>query len=265
MRLSPRPRRGGAERARAAGAISLAIISPNGPALRVTPRPTPVVLRSGQLRHHELGEAVAFLQVRVAGEDEVLDAEVDVLAHALRDLVRVADERRAGAAAHQADAGPQVRGDHEVVPAAAVQARHAALADGIEAREGFLGRGDLGVVELGDQVVGGAPGVLLPFAHDHVEADAEAQSPPAGRRGVPRRRDLLGDVGGGLAPGQVDVHVLGRDRPCRRRRSRRRTAADRASGRRGRTACRPRSAGACPGTSRSRRRGARARCGGTRP
>ena len=63
----------------------------------------------------------------------------------------VADQRGAGAAAHQADAGPEIGADFELVAPAAVQLGHALLPDRIEAREDFLRRGDRLVVELGDQ------------------------------------------------------------------------------------------------------------------
>ena len=86
------------------------MISPNGPAFLAGPRSLPVVDFSGSLREHQLGEAVAFLEMRIAGEDEAIDAERHVFLHPLGDLVRIADQGRAGAAAHQADAGPEVRG-----------------------------------------------------------------------------------------------------------------------------------------------------------
>ena len=54
--------------------ISLAMISPNGPALRTAPRSRPVRGLQRQQREHQFGEAVAFLQMRVAGQDEGLDA-----------------------------------------------------------------------------------------------------------------------------------------------------------------------------------------------
>ena len=54
-----------------------------------------------------------------------------ILPDAGRDRLGVADQRRAGAAAHQTDAGPQVRGDLELVARAAMQLRHALLADGV--------------------------------------------------------------------------------------------------------------------------------------
>ena len=99
--------------------------------------------------------------------------------------LRIADQRRAGAAAHQADAGPEVGADLQLVAAAAVQPAHALLADRIHAGEHGLRLGDARVVDMGDQPVGGGPGLGRGLAHDHVQADAEAQLAPA--RG--RRRD----------------------------------------------------------------------------
>ena len=86
--------------------------------------------------------------MRVAGEDEVVDAEVDVLASCARrpDPGRrpaPCRRRRAPGRRRPTGSGAIV----ELVPPAAMQARHAALADGVEAGEGLLRRGDRGVVE----------------------------------------------------------------------------------------------------------------------
>ena len=86
----------------------------------------------------------------------------------------VADQRRAGAAAHQADAGPEVGADLELVAPAAVQRGHALLADRVHAREDALRRGDRRVVEMADQPVGRRPGLRRGLADDDVQADAEA-------------------------------------------------------------------------------------------
>ena len=59
-----------------------------------------------------------------------------------RDRRRIADQRGAGAAAHQTDAGPEIGADLELVAAAAMQLRHALLADRIHPREDLLRRGD---------------------------------------------------------------------------------------------------------------------------
>ena len=71
---------------------------------------------------HALAEPVGLLQVRVAGEDELGDADARVLLDQVRDLLVAADQGRAGAAADQADAGPEVRVDLEVAEVAAVAA-----------------------------------------------------------------------------------------------------------------------------------------------
>ena len=188
--------------------------SPNGPALRAAPRSTPVVALQGQLREHELGEAVGLLQVRVAGEDEAVDAEPDVFRHALGDLVRVADQRRAGAAAHEADAGPEVGADLELVAPAAVQRapcgsgrRNRSARRPPAPRRWWRRRaGEM-------SVVGGAPRPPPSVSRTITcrrmpkrEGRARARAARARHAG-----DLLGDVGRGLAPGQVDVDMVGRD------------------------------------------------------
>ena len=101
------------------------------------------------------------------------------------------------------------------------------LADRVHAREDLLRRGDGRVVDVADQLVGGRPGLVVGLAHDDVQADAEAQlaaalAPPPARTSAifsatVRRR---------LAPGQVDVDLLGGDVDAGRATSRRNRAAD---------------------------------------
>ena len=91
--------------------------------------------------------------MRVAGEDELVDAERVVLADSLRDLVEASDQRRAGAAAKQPDACPQVGVDLEPLTASAVERDHAPLTDGRLGGERALGRGDRRLVGIGEQRV----------------------------------------------------------------------------------------------------------------
>src|SRR6202035_4112491 len=93
-------------------------------------------------RQHALTEPVCLLQVRVAGEDELGDAGLGVLLDEVGDLLVAADQGGAGAAADQADAGPQVGVDLEVAQAAAVAAlvegAHSLLALRLAGREARL-------------------------------------------------------------------------------------------------------------------------------
>src|SRR5512132_2616027 len=59
----------------------------------------------------ELGEAVGLLQMRVATENEGVDAEIVVLPHAFGDGIGVSDQRRPRPAADQTDASPEIRAD----------------------------------------------------------------------------------------------------------------------------------------------------------
>src|SRR6185437_9715174 len=52
-----------------------------------------------QQREDELGEAVAFLEMGVAGEDEAVDTQRHIFLHPCGDLLRVAHQGRAGPAA----------------------------------------------------------------------------------------------------------------------------------------------------------------------
>src|SRR3954469_3945742 len=62
----------------------------------------------GEGGYDALGELPGLLEVRVAREDEVVDAEVGVLADPLGDLLVGAHQRGPGTTAHQADARPEV-------------------------------------------------------------------------------------------------------------------------------------------------------------
>ena len=56
------------------GNCMLAMISPNGPVL--TPGGVCRMRRGqGQQRKHQFGEAIGFLEMRIAGQDEGIDAE----------------------------------------------------------------------------------------------------------------------------------------------------------------------------------------------
>src|SRR6202046_1919857 len=143
--------------------------------------------------------------MRIAGENERIDAERGIFLDPRGDGRRIADQRRAGAAANEPDAGPQVWADLKFVAPAAVQRRHSFLADGIHAGENRLRLGDRVVVEIADQVVRGLPRFLIGFAHDDMEPDAETQRAADPRRGIAYARDLFGDRVRRLAPGEIFV------------------------------------------------------------
>src|ERR1700689_2021897 len=72
---------------------------------RILGRPEIVACRFLQrkLREHQFGKAVTFLEMWIAGEDEAVDAKRHIFPHPLRPLIRIADQRRAGSAAHKPD------------------------------------------------------------------------------------------------------------------------------------------------------------------
>ena len=78
-----------------------------------------------------------------------------ILLHARRHSRRIADQRGSRAAAHQADAGPKIGADLELVAASAVQLHHAFLTDRIHARKDRLGAGDGFVADVRNKVLGG--------------------------------------------------------------------------------------------------------------
>src|SRR5690606_1569330 len=134
-----------------------------------------------EFREHALAEPVRLLDVGVAGEDELLDAERRVLLDPVGDLGVAADQGGARAAAHQADARPQVRVDLQVadvptaaLPVALVQGAHALLADRLAGGEGLLRLGDGGGVEPAEQPRRLVPRLRGGVAAEGVQPDAEA-------------------------------------------------------------------------------------------
>src|SRR4051812_23308092 len=95
-----------------------------------------------QFREQQLRRAVGLLQMRVAGEDERLDAKLGIFLHALRDRIRVAHQRRSGAAAHQPDSGPEIWADLQAVTTALVERGHAPLAVSLRVGELLMRLGD---------------------------------------------------------------------------------------------------------------------------
>ena len=73
----------------------------------------------------------------------------------------IAYQRRAGPAAHQTDARPQVRANLQPIATSVVQRRHPLLADRIGTRQRRLRFGDGLVVEMGNQPIGGLPASAL--------------------------------------------------------------------------------------------------------
>ncbi|CRM72454.1 hypothetical protein [Pseudomonas sp. 24 E 13] len=91
-----------------------------------------------------------------------------------------------------------------------MQGRHALLAHRVEARQGRLGAGDGVVVQVGDQFIGGFPGLLVGFTHDHMQANAEAQGAPELVGLGPHLRDLFRHRCRWFAPGQHHFNLFGR-------------------------------------------------------
>jgi hypothetical protein len=151
--------------------------------------------------------------VRVAGHDELADTEPGVRLDPVRHLGVAADQRGPGTGAKQADAGPQIRRDLQVVARTAVQFAHPAQALGLAVRQFPLHRADHRLVDALDQPVGLQPGLVRAVPGNHVQADAITQGAPGLASQAVHPAQLGVDRGGRLAPGQVDVGVPGGDRP----------------------------------------------------
>ena len=102
----------------------------------------------------EAGEAVALALVRVAAQDEGVDAHGPVGVERGPDLVGVADDRRTSARPSTADTGPEVALGVAVVVGALAQLGLAGHAGGGGVERLRPDGGARDVVERGDQVAG---------------------------------------------------------------------------------------------------------------
>ena len=162
---------------------------------------------------------------------------VVVLGDAVGDLLVAADQRGARAAAHEADARPQVGGDLELVGAAAVQRDHAPLALGLR---GARARPGPRAISAGSRPASSRS------ASAHASSDVsrvmtcrripKRSSRPARAGGLAHAVELLRDLRRRLAPGEVDVGVAGGDLE---RGGRRAAEVDRRGAPAGRRRCAP--------------------------
>ena len=163
-------------------------------------------------RQHALAEPVRLLEVRVAGEDELGDAEAGVLLDPVGDLGVAADQRRAGAAADQARRRP--RGSARRSGRAGRRRRAArASAAGPPTRSGEarLDLADRLVVDPLEQPLGRAHASSAVSLVITCSRMPKRGVRPAAAASASIQR-LLGHRGRRLAPGQVDVGVPRGDR-----------------------------------------------------
>ena len=131
-----------------------------------------------------------------------------VLRDAVGHLLVAADQGGACPAAHESDAGPEVRGDLELVRATTVQRGHPALALRLGRLLACLRFRDLLGAEPLEQSIGLLPGLLRGRTADDVQSDTEADLATDLCRTATHSGDLLGDLRRRLAPGEVDIGVL---------------------------------------------------------
>ena len=162
-----------------------------------------------EVRQDMAREQVGLGGVRVAGQDERLDAHRLVGAQLGEHLVRVADDRGAAARAGAADAGPQIVLD--VALRAGGFAQLGLAADALAGRverlgaDGIAGSG----VELGQQAGGGVARLGLCIADDDMDAVAELEGASVGGgAGAHVVEDGL-HCGHRVGPHQIDVGGLG--------------------------------------------------------
>jgi hypothetical protein len=116
----------------------------------------------------QISHAIRLFKVGIAGQNEGFNTQVGILLHSFRNSGWVANQRCAGASAHQAHACPEIRAYFQFFAAAAMQLRHAALSFGVEPCECLLRSGDRVVVNVANQIIGRGPRFLLRFAHNNV-------------------------------------------------------------------------------------------------
>ncbi len=147
--------------------------------------------------------------MRVAGEDERVDALIDVLADARRDVLAGPYEREPNAEPRASDARPEVRADP-----VALLAQHALafLALTVGLAHVLLHHALEVLRHLGDHRFSRGARLLVGFAHTDEQADAEAQRAPEPCRAFAHVGDTLTHHVDRLAPEQVDVGFFRADR-----------------------------------------------------
>ncbi|MNZ75761.1 hypothetical protein D3C78_942470 [compost metagenome] len=90
-----------------------------------------------------------------------------------------------------------------------MQCGHALLTHRVEARQRSLGTGDGVVVQVRNQAVCRGPGFVVGFPHDHMQTDTKAYFATLRGSLLPHLSDFLGNSGWWLAPGQVQLDLLG--------------------------------------------------------
>jgi hypothetical protein len=159
--------------------------------------------------------------MRIAGEDELVDPDGGVLGDPVGHLGVTADQRGAGTAAHQSDAGPQVGrylqaagvAPRPGAPALLVQGHHPPLPLGLAAGQTGLRGAHRLLVQGGHQLIGGLPGLRRGVAGDGVQPDAESDGASLRRGETADPLDLLAYGVRRFSPGQVHVGVPRGHRP----------------------------------------------------
>ena len=154
--------------------------------------------------------------------------------------VGIADQGRAGAAAHEPDAGPEIGADLEPVAAAADAAAIIRCWPTESKRAKACCAAAIAASSTWRMRSSAAPqAASVRLAHDDVQADAEAQRAALRRRRLARCGDLLGDIAPAARPrsGRHRRGAAATSWPAPR--SRRNRAADRAPARGGNSSCPP--------------------------
>ena len=154
---------------------------------------------------------MGLFQMRIAGEDKVGDTECLIFTDAFCYLLRIANQRRSGPAAHQPHARPQIRGNTQIVARSFMQRTHSRLAGRVHTGKNFLRLGDSLVVKMRNQPIGGGPRLFFGFADNHVQTNPVLQRTAPGGGALAHHSQLFGHQRRRLAPGQVGINLIGGD------------------------------------------------------
>ena len=156
---------------------------------------------AAQLGHHALAEPVGLLEVRVAGEDELVEAELVVLLRCgrrprswLPTSAVPAPPRTSPMPAHRF--GAMTRSSRVPPCSETIRCWPTEALRAIARWAGSTTVGSSGV----EEALGLQPGVGGPVPRDHVEADPEAQRAARARRPVARSRAMRGATIAGGSP-----------------------------------------------------------------
>ena len=155
-------------------------------------------------------EQVRLRSMRIAREDEGLNAHIAIGVEFGEHLIGIADDRRAAAGARAADAGPQIGFGIAVIGGVLAQRRLGGDAGRGRIERFGADRRARGGIELRQQAIGRRARLGFGLANDHMGAVAEAQRAAMLVGAALHVGDDRGDIFLPVGPHQEDVAALRR-------------------------------------------------------